>query len=55
MFFLNLLVAVFVSQLLAPFHGFHGFLCKFGNVHTQALLKVHFLFHERKQILFYLF
>ena len=38
MFFFNLLVAVFIGQLLAPFHGFHGFLCEFGNVHTQSLL-----------------
>ena len=29
MFFFYFLVAVFIGQLLAPFHGFHGFLCKF--------------------------
>ena len=38
MFFFNFLVAVFIRQLLAAFHGLHGFLCKFGNVHTHALL-----------------
>ena len=51
MFFFNLLVAVFKGQLLAPFHSFHGFLCEFGNVHTQSLLYR----SDIKQILFYLF
>ena len=51
MFFFNLLVAVFKCQLLSPFHGFHGFLCEFGNVHTQSLLYR----SDIKQILFYLF
>ena len=49
MFFFNFLVAVFIRQLLAALYGLHGFLCKFGNIHTHALL-LFLLF-----LLFYLF
>ena len=38
MLLLDLLVSIFVGKLLAALHGFHGFLCKFINVHNSFLL-----------------
>ena len=36
MFLFNFLIAIFIGKFLTPLHGFHGFLCKFRDIHMQA-------------------